>query len=52
MVAASVISLSGTKGSRILALCERLDARHYLSGDAAGDYLPAEEFRRRGIGLE
>ncbi|QPJ64873.1 MAG: WbqC family protein [Candidatus Nitrohelix vancouverensis] len=49
---ASQIDAPGMKADRILALCNRLNADHYLSGDAAQNYLLAEAFEQRGIALE
>jgi WbqC-like protein len=49
---ASEMDMGAVKGERILALCRKLDATHYLTGDAAMDYLAEEEFRQNGIVLE
>jgi WbqC-like protein len=49
---ASEMKMEAVKGERILAICRRLDATHYLTGDAAMDYLSKEAFRKNGIALE
>jgi len=50
----SEMPVSGTKAEKILNLCRRLEATHYLSGDAAENYLAgsAEDFLRNGIQVE
>ncbi|MEE9258138.1 MAG: WbqC family protein [Nitrospinaceae bacterium] len=37
---------------KVVALCQKLGATHYLSGDAGSNYLSADEFSRKGIVLE
>ena len=37
---------------RIVKLCEMMNATHYLTGDAARDYIDTERFARKGIQLE
>jgi len=49
---ASEMEMEAVKGERILAICRKLDATHYLTGDAAMNYLSEEEFRQNGITLE
>ncbi len=49
---ASQLDAPGKKAERIVAICSRLNAEHYLSGDAAKNYLVEEEFEKRGIALE
>jgi hypothetical protein len=49
---ASEIGLESAKKEKILALCQTLGASHYLTGDAAQDYLCPEDFDQLGIVLE
>lgn len=49
---ASEIGMESVKGEKILALCQTLEASHYLTGDSAADYLCPQEFDRLGIVLE
>lgn len=51
-VKASEMEMEAVKGERIRAICRKLDATHYLTGDAAADYLIEDEFRQNGIVLE
>ncbi len=44
---ASTLGIAGKVSN--LSICLKLNADGYLSGDGAGDYLDAEEFRRQGI---
>ncbi|MBI4384061.1 MAG: WbqC family protein [Nitrospinae bacterium] len=48
----SELGAGGTKGGRILAICQKLEAGHYLTGDKARDYLSEEEFLSRKTILE
>ena len=48
----SELKLTETKADRIVALCDCLEATHYLSGDAGKDYLAEEAFSQRGMTLE
>jgi len=48
----SEMKAEGSKGGRILGICENLQAKHYLSGDSAENYLDPEAFEARRIGLE
>jgi hypothetical protein len=49
---ASALGISGKQSERLLALCEHVRARRYLSGNSAKDYLDTELFARRGIEIE
>ncbi len=51
-VKSSELQVGSARGEKILALCAKLGAQHYLSGDAARAYLSPEAFAQRGIGLE
>ncbi|GJL78557.1 MAG: hypothetical protein NPINA01_15460 [Nitrospinaceae bacterium] len=48
----SEISVEAAKGEKILSICRKLEATHYLTGDAGINYLSEEEFRPHGITLE
>jgi len=43
--------VSGGRTSALISLCKAIDARRYVSGPAARDYIEAEEFGRAGIDL-
>jgi hypothetical protein len=45
----STLGVPGRRSERLVSLCEHLGARHYLSGDAASDYLDIPLFERHGI---
>ena len=49
---ASAVGVGGKQSERLLALCQHVGARRYLSGDAAKDYLDTELFARHGIEVE
>jgi hypothetical protein len=42
----------GSKTTRLLDICEKAKATHYLSGPSARDYLQEEAFREAGIAVE
>lgn len=48
----SEIAIESAKEEKILALCQRLGASHYLTGDASANYLCPEAFDQQGIVLE
>jgi len=48
----SNLNVGGSKGDRILEICEALQADDYLSGDAAENYLDPRAFEQRAMGLE
>lgn len=48
----SDLEVEAAKGEKILGICRKLDATHYLSGAAGMNYLSGEEFQRHGIALE
>jgi hypothetical protein len=45
----SEIGAGGARVERLVAICERLGADEYLTGDAAEDYLTPEPFDAKGI---
>ena len=49
---ASALGIPGKQSERLLALCQHVGARRYLSGNAARDYLDMELFVRHGILVE
>jgi len=48
----SGLKVTEKKGDKILALCRKLKATHYLTGDLAKDYLNESEFLRYNVVLE
>ena len=52
MLRASELGISGKQSERLLALCQHVRARRYLSGNSAKDYLDTELFARHGIEIE
>ncbi len=46
---ASELGIPGEKSERLIALCQHYQATHYLTGDAARDYLDVEAFARVGV---
>ena len=48
----SELEVEGSKTGRILNICRKLSATHYLSGDSARDYLREDRFSRYNIELE
>jgi WbqC-like protein len=46
---ASALGIPGKQSQRLLAICEHLGARRYVSGDSARTYLDMELFARHGI---
>ena len=52
LLRSSQMKTSGEKTERLLSICGELGATHYLSGEAARDYIVEEEFSRKGIELE
>ena len=49
---ASALGIPGKRSERLLALCQHVGARRYLSGNAARDYLDMELFAHNGIEVE
>lgn len=49
---ASALGIPGKQSDRLLALCQHVGARRYLSGNAAKDYLDTELLARNGIEVE
>jgi hypothetical protein len=49
---ASELGIPGKQSERLLALCQHLGARRYLSGDSARNYLDMDLFARHGIEVE
>jgi len=48
----STISTEGVKADRILNLCQKIGATHYLTGGLAHDYLSGVNFSQNGVELE
>jgi len=48
-VRASMLDVPGARSERLLSLCRHFEATHYLSGDAARDYLDVAAFERIGV---
>ncbi len=46
------LNIKNKKDDRIINICEKLNATHYLSGPAAKDYIVPEKFEKAGIELE
>ncbi len=42
---------NGTKDDKLIEICKKLNATHYLSGPAAKDYIVNEKFKNENIGL-
>lgn len=49
VVRSSALGISGERSERLLAMCKHFGATHYLSGNAAKDYLDEARFRSDGI---
>jgi hypothetical protein len=49
---ASALGIPGKQSERLLALCQHVGARRYLSGNAARDYLDTELFVRNRVEVE
>jgi len=49
---ASALGIPGKQSERLLALCQHVGARRYLSGNAARDYLDTELFARNRVEVE
>lgn len=45
------LNTNGTKDDKLIEICQRLNATHYLSGPAAKNYIKEEKFRKANIGL-
>lgn len=48
----SRMEIAETKAERILAICNQLGTTHYLTGDAAKNYLSQEDFLKHNVHLE
>lgn len=48
----SEMGIPGEKTGRLITICKALGADHYLTGDAAKDYLDERQFADNGIHLE
>ena len=42
---------NGTKDDKLIEICQRLEATHYLSGPSAKNYIIEEKFRNANVGL-
>jgi hypothetical protein len=49
---ASELGIPGKQSERLLALCQHLGARRYLSGASAREYLDTDLFTRHGVEVE
>jgi hypothetical protein len=45
----SELGIEGERSDRLVALCRHFKATHYLTGDAASEYLDIEAFRAAGV---
>jgi len=45
----SLLGVPGEKSERLISLCQRFGVTHYLTGDAARDYLDLPAFERIGV---
>lgn len=52
LLKSSELNAGGVKDEKIIAICKKLNATHYLTGDKARGYLSAEVFLEQGIVLE
>ena len=52
LLRSSQMKTSGEKTERLLSICRELGATHYLSGEAASDYILEEDFSSQNIELE
>ena len=52
LLRSSKMKTSGEKTERLLSICRELGATHYLSGEAASDYILEEDFSSQNIELE
>ena len=52
LLRSSNMNITGEKTERLLSICRELGATHYLSGEAAKDYILEEDFSNQGIELE
>ncbi|MEK7706047.1 MAG: WbqC family protein [Myxococcota bacterium] len=48
-VSSSTLGAAGAKGDRVLDICRRLDATHYLSGRTGASYLDRAAFAAAGV---
>lgn len=46
------LETEGNKDNKLIEICKKLNATHYLSGPAAKDYIIPEKFEEAGIELE
>lgn len=46
------LEIEGKKDDKLINICKKLNATHYLSGPAAKDYIVPEKFEKAGIELE
>lgn len=45
------LQTNGAKDDKLIEICQKLNATHYLSGPAAKDYIVDEKFKKANIGL-
>ena len=46
------LNTSGTKDDKLIEICQKVGADHYISGPAARDYIVKDKFEKGGIVLE
>lgn len=51
-ITSTSLDVKGIKDDRVIEICKKLNATHYLSGPAAKDYIIPEKFKKEGIELE
>lgn len=51
-IRSSTLGCSGTKTDRLLQILERVEAKTYISGPSAKDYLDVEKLNARGVTVE
>ncbi len=52
LVFSSTLNVSGSSTERLVSICQKLNATHYLTGDAAQAYLDLSLFEQAGISVE
>ena len=52
LLRSSEMKTCGEKTERLLSICQKQSATHYLSGESARDYILEEDFSRQNIELE
>lgn len=52
IVRSSSLGAEGAKGDRVLDICKKLDATHYLTGKGGSSYLDIDRFNSAGVNVE